>query len=162
MARRDLFSTIRTEGALLPTDFLQRLADPAAKVEGAAPDTYHLAGEKLGEAASRSWNHLLGCWNTFQSATQALPEKDPGTTITRERWLLPLFQELGYGRLQTAKAIEIDEKPHPSSHAWGTTPLLLAFRQPRIALNPQVCSEASPALESHAVQLVEINRRSAR
>jgi hypothetical protein len=27
--------------------------------------------------------------------------------VTRERWLLPIYQELGYGRLQTAKALKL-------------------------------------------------------
>jgi hypothetical protein len=40
-----------------------------------------------------------------------------GTTETRERWLLPLFDALGYGRLLTVRAFEIDGKSYPISHA---------------------------------------------
>ena len=46
----------------------------------------------------------------------------PATTPTRERWLLPLFEELGYGRLSPAKAVEIDGKSYPVSHACATRP----------------------------------------
>ena len=45
----------------------------------------------------------------FKDASEKLGALRPGTGMTRERWLLPLFQELGYGRLQTEKAFEIDE-----------------------------------------------------
>jgi hypothetical protein len=54
-----------------------------------------------------------------------LPENDLGTSITRERWLLPLFQELGYGRLVPAKAIEIEGKSYAISHGWQNTPIHL-------------------------------------
>ncbi|MGH9065425.1 MAG: Eco57I restriction-modification methylase domain-containing protein, partial [Acidimicrobiales bacterium] len=47
------------------------------------------------------------------------------TGLTRERWLLPLFAELGYGRLQAARAIEIEGKSYPVSHAWGSVPIHL-------------------------------------
>ena len=117
--KREIFSTIKTEGALLPTDILQRIAVGDTAVEGLSPEAYHLdAGEKLNEAINRSWNRLVGAWPTFKSLYARLPESDIGTSITRERWMLPLFQELGYGRLMTSKAIEIDNRSYPVSHMW--------------------------------------------
>src|SRR5207249_4779415 len=44
---------------------------------------------------------------------------------TRERWLLILFQELGYGRLPVARLPEIDGKAFPVSHLWQQTPIHL-------------------------------------
>jgi hypothetical protein len=99
-SRGEPFTTIRSEGALLPPDFLRQIAEGRDKIPGLTPEAYHLAGtERLNEAASRSWNRLLGVWAAFQAATRDLPATDPGIGITREKWLLPLFQELGYGRL---------------------------------------------------------------
>ena len=131
MSRRDqLFETITTEGALLPSDFLQRLAQRDRDIAGLTSEAYHLGeGEKLNEAISRSWNRLLGVWKNFVSATQALPASDLGTTLTREKWLLPLFQELGYGRLQIAKPFEFDDRRYSISHAWQAAPIhLVSFR----------------------------------
>ena len=54
-----------------------------------------------------------------------MPESELGTRQTRERWLLPLFQELGYGRLRAAQAIDIDERRYPVSHLWGHSPIHL-------------------------------------
>ena len=131
MSRRDqLFETITTEGALLPSDFLQRLSQRDRDIAGLTPDAYHLGGgEKLNEAISRSWNRLLGVWKNFSAASQALAPTDAGTTLTREKWLLPLFQELGYGRLQTAKPFEFDDRKYSISHGWQAALIhLVSFR----------------------------------
>lgn len=129
--RRDSYSTITTAGSILPSDLLQRVAAFDDKALGhLTPDAYHLAGgERLGEATNRAWNRLVGIWESFRTAREALPASDRGTTLTREKWLLPLFSELGYGRLVTARAIEIDGKSYPVSHGWQHTPIhLVSFR----------------------------------
>ena len=128
--RRNTFTTIRTEGAILPPDLLQRVSDPSASsLEGLQPSDYHLlAGEKLNEAINRSWNRLIGAWENFKNAQGKVLAEQPGTTETRQRWLLPLFQELGYGRLQTSTAFTIEGKSYPVSHGWGRAPIhLLGF-----------------------------------
>jgi hypothetical protein len=123
---REIFTTIRTEGAILPSDLLQRIAEGDGSIEGLEPHSYHLAeGERLNEAINRSWNRLLGAWESFKKGIDLLPDNETGTTLTRERWLLILFQELGYGRLLTAKGIEINGKHYPISHIWQHTPIHL-------------------------------------
>lgn len=128
MQRRQhtMFSTVRSEGAILPMDLLQRIAllDPA--LEGLTPECYHLLKtERLNEAINHSWNRLLGAWAIFKAARDRLPEKETGTTLTRERWLLPLFSELGYGRLPIAKTVEVHDKSYPISHLWQQVPIHL-------------------------------------
>ena len=118
MSQRQPFLNIRTEGALLPSDLLSRLME-GTNLPGLKPEDYHLgAGEKLNEAISRSWTRLLSLWAGFRKAKGALPSSDLGTTLTRERWLLQLFQELGYGRLIGTTPFEIDRKTYPISHVW--------------------------------------------
>src|SRR5437879_4392602 len=99
MPHRDqLFETITSEGALLPSDFLQRLAQRDSEIPGLTPDAYHLgSGEKINEAISRAWKRLFAVWKSFSSAAAELPDTESGTTLTRDKWLRPLFQELGYG-----------------------------------------------------------------
>jgi len=145
--RSDGFTTIRTEGAILPRDLLTRVAAGDKDLGGLTPDDYHLSGEKLNEATNRAWNRLQGAWAAFRRETDPVrPEAcsgtssaattspgvaaaatgtgasapgsrdansilDPGTSPTRERWLLPLFQELGYGRLQTVDFPQNDGQP---------------------------------------------------
>ncbi len=122
---RSPFQTIRSEGGLLPADFLQRLGQRDGELAGMRDADYHASDLPLNERIVRSWNRLVGAWAGFREARSALPEGDPGTTPTRERWLLVLFEELGYGRLQTARAVEIEGKTYPVSHAWGSVPIHL-------------------------------------
>lgn len=126
MAKRGTqFQTIRTEGAILPPDILRRIA--SLKVDGATPDAYHLPpGSKLNEAISQSWTSLLNHWQAFQEARANLPESDlSGTAVTNERWLLPLFKELDFGRLVTSKSPEIDDRVYPIERFYNHTPIHL-------------------------------------
>jgi hypothetical protein len=146
--RSTVFTTIRTEGGLLPADLLARVAAQDRDLPGVRPADYHLvAGELLGERVTRSWNRLTGAWKAFTNALAVLPDTDAGTTLTRERWLLPLFEELGYGRLQTSKAEEIDGRSYPISHEWGHAPIhLVSARIPLDRRTPGVkgAAGASP------------------
>lgn len=128
---RDLFQTVRTEGGLLPPELLKRIAEGDSDLPGSAPSDYHLEETaRLAEAVTRSWNRVLGAWTAFRDARAALGPGAPDAGPTRERWLLPLFQELGYGRLLAARGgVEVDGKPVPLSHLWHRTPIhLVGFR----------------------------------
>ena len=117
---RNPFTTVQTSGLLLPVDLLARIVDGDPSLPGLTPDSYHLnAGERLNEAAARAWNTCVGNWKAFREASRKVPASDQGTTLTRDKWLLPLFRELGYGWLQANKRnLEIDGKPYPVSHQW--------------------------------------------
>ena len=68
---------------------------------------------------------MLGLWETFYKAVEETSPDDLGIGITRSRWLLPLFQELGYGTLQRSKVTVIDGKEYPVSHFHGPAPIHL-------------------------------------
>lgn len=75
MKARDLFTTIRTEGGLLPADLLQRLVQRNKDLPRLDDTSYHLiAGERLNERISQSWKRLIGVWNAFYTAANAIPE----------------------------------------------------------------------------------------
>ena len=119
MRAKNPFTTITSSGMLLPIDLLVRIADGDARLPGLTPDAYHLrSGERLNEAASRAWTQCKAAWDSFRRKLAAIPASDTATTLTRNEWLLPLFQELDYGRLQPKPAIVIDEKTYPVSHRW--------------------------------------------
>ncbi len=125
----DGFLTVTTQGGLLPQDLLQRVANRDRDLKGTSPSSYDLArGEKLGEAISRSWNRLTMAWDRFTQAREDIPEDDPATGLTRDHWLKPLIQELGYGSPSPWKAQEIEGKSYPISHMHGNVALhLLGF-----------------------------------
>ena len=124
--RSQTFTTIRTEGGLLPADILVRIASLDKAIPGLANSDYHLMkGESFGNKIADSWSRLSSAWRHFAELRSALPEGDNGTTLTREKWLLPLFNELGYGRLSVSRAIDVDGKSFALSHVWSTVPIHL-------------------------------------
>ena len=68
-----IFTTVRSEGAILPADLLARIATLDPHLQGLTPDSYYLLkSEKLNEAINRSWNRLLSAWGAFICALFAL------------------------------------------------------------------------------------------
>ncbi len=120
------YTAIDTEGGLLPVDLLARVTGGDESVGGLRPADYHLApGERLLDQISRAWSRLLPAWRRFAAKLEALPEGEPAAGATRERWLQPLFHELGQGRLLPTKALEVEGKAYPVSHLWGRIPIHL-------------------------------------
>lgn len=156
--RTTTFTTIRTEGGLLPADLLARVSLQDRSIPGISNADYHLvAGETLGNRITESWNRLTAAWKHFAEQSAILPEADQGTTLTRERWLLPLFGELGFGRLQTTRAIDVDGKSYTVSHGWGNVPVhLVSCRTPidRRSAGVRGAAGASP----HAMVQELLNR----
>jgi hypothetical protein len=138
-----LFSTVTTEGAVLPADLLARIAEGDSGLDGLTPESYHLSGERIGEATSRAWTRLLSAWSAFQTSLAKSPGDVLVTGVTRERWLLPLFQELGYGRLSPSRGIEHAGKSHPVSHLWSQVPIHLVGA--RIDLDRRTAGAAGAA-----------------
>ena len=130
MSRSSLATNVRLEGALFSRDFLQQLGSPSAQLAHLAPETYGLAPDvKTREAIAAAWNVLAARWARFQSELKALPESASTTGITRQNWLLPLLEELKFGRLAPAAPIvgatSDGEKEFRISHGWNRTPLHL-------------------------------------
>lgn len=124
--RNEIFTSVKTEGAILPADLLKKISEGSRNLEGLEPETYHLPdNERISTAVSRSWTRLRSAWVGFKAAKSGLGSGDYGTGITREKWLLHLFQALDYGRLQTAKGLKTKEKEYPISHIWRTVPIHL-------------------------------------
>lgn len=121
-------TTVRSVGSILPPDLLGRVAAGDKDLAGLSPSAYHLGGgESPREAANRAWSYLTGVWATFRAELAKRPEGDPAIGLTREKWLLILFRELGYGRLATTPAggLTVDDRSFPVSHLWGQVPIHL-------------------------------------
>lgn len=122
------FSTVRTEGGLLPADILAKILAGDSALPGTSAEAYHLPkGEKLGEAINRSWSRVRALWEKFRQQRETLVQGDTGTSQTRETILLPLFTELGYGRLLGAKTEDrtVGDKVFSISHFWHHSPVHL-------------------------------------
>jgi hypothetical protein len=151
------YTSVRTEGALLPADILARIAAGDATFGGLDAASYHLdPSEKIGEATNRAWNRLQARWASFQTERAKLTPTDTGTTLTRERWLLPLFEELKFGRLQHAVKVEIDGKSYPVSHSWHHVPIHLVGCQ--VDLDKRVVTAGAQRSSPHSLVQELLNR----
>ncbi|HVN96860.1 MAG TPA: N-6 DNA methylase [Syntrophorhabdaceae bacterium] len=127
MARRvNEFQTIRSEGGLLPSDLLRRIIDPKEKIPGTEPQDYGLPhGDRINETITQSWNRLRRHWAEFSDAVQKLPEGEPGTGVTNDKWNLPLLRELGFGLLPTTAGPEIEGRTYAINRFLGPTAIHL-------------------------------------
>ena len=151
---------VRIEGGLLPSSLLARLADPRATgLEGLSGADYGLAhGETVREAANRVWAYLRTVWAGYRTALGELPESDRATSLTRERWLLILLDQFGYGRVPTRSGLEVEGKQFPVSHAWGPVPVHLLGE--RIDLDRRTAGVAGAAGQAPQSMVQELLNRS--
>ncbi|MEU1516875.1 DNA methyltransferase [Streptomyces sp. NPDC005811] len=134
LAKTIVTDSVLTVGGLLPPDTLTRIRD-GKDVPGAHPSDYGLfaANDTVRDAAERSWSYLKGVWTAYQDALVkdgADRNRDIAAVgLTVERWLLPLFEQLGYGRLPDGPAEGLPsadgEKRFAVSHVWQGVPIHL-------------------------------------
>jgi hypothetical protein len=119
----ETFVGVRVQGSLLPTGVLTRIS--VGDMDGSAAADYHLAGgESVRDAANRVWAYMRGVWAQFQDGLTGLGDADAAIGLTRERFLLPLLNQLDYGRVPPAPAGGLaadddQEKQFPISHLWA-------------------------------------------
>ena len=119
-------AAVRSEGGLLPADVLARISALDRELGGLGAPAFHLApNERIGEAVARSWARLSAAWETFSSERDLMPAGDYSSKATRERWLLPLFSELGYGRLIQQPGVEVDGKNYAVFCEYNRSPIHL-------------------------------------
>jgi hypothetical protein len=133
-ARTLVTDSVATVGGLLPYDLLVRIKEGKEQT-GSKPADYRLyaKGDSVRDAAERSWGYLRGVWAAYQDAlARDGADADPGVHavgVTTERWLLPLFEQLGFGALTPVPAPGLPshdgEKDFEVSHHWAHVPLHL-------------------------------------
>ncbi|MEU9847851.1 DNA methyltransferase [Streptomyces sp. NPDC047985] len=133
-ARTLVTDTVATVGGLLPYDLLVRIKEGKEQT-GSKPADYRLyaKGDSVRDAAERSWGYLRGVWAAYQDAlARDGADADPGVHavgVTTERWLLPLFEQLGFGALTPVSTPGLPshdgEKDFEVSHHWAHVPVHL-------------------------------------
>lgn len=119
-------TSFRIEGGLFPSDFAERLTSKASGLDGLLPTDYGKQDQaEREEAIQIAFRQTLSAWRRLQTALQQAPQTDTHTSLTRERFLLPLFEALGYGRLPVAKAQKVGERTYAISHQWMHVPIHL-------------------------------------
>ena len=113
------YTTITTEGGLLPADILDAIA--SADLPGQQPEDFGLErGRNLSDRIAAAWQAARGHWLLFKSYAEELRSDDPATTVTRARWVLPLLDVLGYSMTFNQAAYSIEGRSYAISHRAGS------------------------------------------
>jgi len=120
------FRFVRTVGTVLTADALAGAAE--LRMPGQSAADYQLPpGTAVNAAVARAWDTMLAAHREWHKALDKLPDGDPATKVTREKWLLPLLYEFGWGRVETvAGGLEVEPglgettpAHFPISHRWS-------------------------------------------
>lgn len=107
--------TVRLEGGVLGPDVLERLPE----LPGQAPRDFNLDGRRsVLDLANALWSDVRAYWKSYQRRL-AHVGTDSATTVTREAWVGPLLEALGYRlSFQRAGAV-VESQIFPISHRAG-------------------------------------------
>ncbi len=110
------YTCIRIEGGLLSPDFLDRITE----LEGQKPKDFSLEMRRsLVDEISSVWTDAQTYWEAFLHR-QARASAESITTITREQWVIPLLEALGYQLTFQRRAAEADGRSYAISHRAGS------------------------------------------
>ncbi len=114
------FPSLRIEGGLLSGEIIDKIAEASSDIPGQKPVDFGLESNRplIDEIAS-AWNDARSYWALFQKSLERLKPDDPGTTFTRDRWMVPFFSLLGYNLQPQRKAAGIEGASYFISHRGG-------------------------------------------
>ena len=153
-------NTIRSVGALLPSDVLAKAA-AGEGLEGLADEDFGIdAPERLRDVIHAAWSDAQRLWWSFRSELRLGDETaDPtATTPTRERWLLPFLEILGFEGIEVeGRAITVGDVGYPISHMWKATPMHLMGA--RVELDAKVAGvRGAASMSPHSLMQQMLNR----
>ncbi|MCT7981343.1 Eco57I restriction-modification methylase domain-containing protein [Laspinema olomoucense] len=149
---------IRFEGNLIVPDMAADLASGELKGQAAA-DFGLQKNVKLEDEMALAWGDAKDYWNIFQRRLSQLDPQDLATSLTRDRWVVPLLKLLGYDPIYTAKAAVVEGQTFAISHRAE----LGEERPPVHAIACRVGLEqrppsGTPRLSAHALMQEYLNR----
>jgi hypothetical protein len=102
------------EGNLFVSDITQDLISTDFK--GQLPQDFQLDEKaKLADEIAAAWAIAKANWAAFQQSLDRLPADDVATSVTRNKWAIPLLMCLGYAPILT-NAETIDNQSYAISH----------------------------------------------
>src|SRR5438105_7562931 len=87
------YASIEVEGALFPADLLDRIA--TAEADGQRIGDFGFpGGSRLSDEIQAAFSDVRAYWEAFQR--RLARSKEAATTVTREAWVVPLLERLGF------------------------------------------------------------------
>jgi len=114
------FPSLRIEGGLLSGEIIDKIAEASTDIPGQKPADFGLEPNRplIDEIAS-AWNDARSYWALFQKGLERLKPDDSGTTLTRDRLMVPFLSLLGYNLQPQRKAAGIEGASYFISHRGG-------------------------------------------
>ena len=149
---------IRLEGGLFGPDILDHLLSgelPGQK----SPDFGFDARRSLTDEIAAVFSEARAQWTIFQQRLQRLAPADLATTTTRDAWVIPFLNSLGYELTYNARAYDVDGQTFAISHRAGSTedapPVhIVGARQELGRLSPT----GRPRMAPHSLMQEYLNR----
>jgi hypothetical protein len=125
-----VFQAISIVGGVVPPSLLGRIQSGEVNdPKSLDPASYHLMGtETVRDASSRSWGYLRSAWQSWREldAKKRPDGQGAGTGDARQKWLLILLREFGYGQVPaTGGGLQAADTTYPISHRWESVPIHL-------------------------------------
>jgi methylase of polypeptide subunit release factors len=113
------FPSIRVEGAILSGDVLGKLE--AAELPGQRPADFGFdSATRLKDEIVRAWTAAQAYRRAFQHRVEGLKEGATGATETRNLWIIPLLDLLGYSDIEFSRSETVGDRAFPISHRLRT------------------------------------------
>jgi hypothetical protein len=152
------FPSIRIEGGLLGPDVLDQLI--AAELPGQKAGDFGLEAKRnLNDEIAAVFADARALWGVFQNRLARLPETDYATSLTREMWMLPFLNLLGYAPRFNQRAFDVDGLSFAISHRADDTedapPLHIVGARQELG---RIAASGRPRLSPHALVQEYLNR----
>lgn len=109
------FSSINIQGNIVSSEILDKIRSEE-KYKFQQPEAFGLARTaSLRDEIGMAWSIMRTHWQAYKKRLDTLPKGDTGTSLTREKLILPLLTELGY-EVTIQRAQQVGGKPYAISH----------------------------------------------
>jgi type I restriction-modification system DNA methylase subunit len=152
------FPDIRIEGGLLGPDVLDQLL--AGELPGQRPADFGLDSRRsLTDEIAAVFADARALWGVFQRRLERTPDDDPGTSVTRDAWVMPFLGLLDYKLERNQRAYDIDGLTFAISHRAGESadapPVHIVGARQELG---RVAPSGRPRLAPHSLLQEYLNR----
>ncbi len=113
------YAAIAIEGGLFPSDLLDRIAQGGDGFPGQRPEDFGLdRSQRLTEAMQAAFGEVRSQYQAFHLRRQR--SRESSTTLTREHWVRPLLDVLGFHQLEFQRSsLTAGKRTYAISHLAG-------------------------------------------
>ena len=106
--------SIRIEGAILAADVLDKIESGESRFQ--KPKDFGLDSGSVKDEIAVAWADARSYWKAYRRKLERLSPEATGTTETRNLWITPFLQLLGYRPEYAGKGEELNGRNYAISH----------------------------------------------